>query len=79
METRGFEPSNTKGDFFPVAPPADDVTVYYHATSRLFSPIIEEQGFLPEFRFVSDEELAVLQKHAHRFVVSCNGSQFLPA
>ena len=77
MEYRIFEPPHGEGEFFPVKAPSDDVTIYYHGTSRYFSPMIEEKGFQPEYRFVTHEEMTVLQKFARRFVVT--GTNYLPS
>jgi hypothetical protein len=77
MEYRTFEPPHDEGEFFPMKVPSDDVKIYYHGTSCHFSPIIEGKGFQPEYRFVTDKEMAVLQKYAPRFVLT--GTNYLPS
>lgn len=77
MEFKNFEPPNHDGEFFPTEAPPGDVTIYYHGSSRYFSPVIEKKGFQPDYRFASDDELAVLRKYAHRFVIA--GTNYLPS
>jgi hypothetical protein len=76
MEFRNFEPPTGQSQFFPMKVAPDDSGIYYHGTSRYFSETIEQQGFQAEYRFVSDEELHVLQKYRHHFTIA--GTVYLP-
>src|SRR5882724_8631639 len=58
MEIIDFDAGNAA---FPVAP--SDCIPYYHGSSVIFSPIIEQNGFALSHRFFSTNEVLVLEKY----------------
>jgi hypothetical protein len=65
MDILDFTPPNDSGEFF-VGTPADGCERFYHGTSKYFLDRIREHGFVVQYRLVNDQEVAVLERYAHR-------------
>jgi hypothetical protein len=65
MDILDFTPPNDSGEFF-AGTPADGCERFYHGTSRYFLDRITEHGFVVQYRLVNDQEVAVLERYAHR-------------